>query len=75
MGYQEVSYSILLMSLLWFLQITCKSTLNPQCSTSYHLFLFIFSSTQVGSIEGRQDLEVGRRSTDRITAKRLSENA
>jgi periodic tryptophan protein 2 len=35
----------------------------------------VSSSSQVGSIEGKNDLEVGRSSADRITAKRLSENA
>ncbi|XP_011404778.1 PREDICTED: periodic tryptophan protein 2 homolog [Amphimedon queenslandica] len=32
------------------------------------------TSSQIGTIEGRNDLEVGRRSADKITAKRLSEN-
>ena len=30
------------------------------------------SSTQVGSIEGRHDLEIGRRSADKVTARTLS---
>ena len=30
------------------------------------------SGTQVGSIEGRNDLEAGRRTTDKVTAKKLT---
>ena len=30
------------------------------------------SAVQVGSIEGRNDLEVGRRSVDKVTAKTLA---
>jgi periodic tryptophan protein 2 len=35
-------------------------------------FWDIASSTQVGSIEGRPDLEIGRRTMDKVTAKTLS---
>jgi periodic tryptophan protein 2 len=34
--------------------------------------LIVHSSVQVGSIEGRHDLEAGRRATDRVTAQTLS---
>lgn len=32
----------------------------------------LHSATQVASIEGRYDLEVGRRASDKVTAKALS---
>ena len=35
-------------------------------------FWCVASAVQTGSIEGRHDLEVGRREADRVTAKKLT---
>ena len=43
------------------------SSLDGQIS-----FWDIANSVQTGSIEGRQDLQVGRRETDKVTARKLA---
>ena len=35
-------------------------------------FWDVLNSVQTGSIEGRNDLHVGRRTTDKVTAKKLA---
>ena len=52
--------------------------INTLVHVLHYMYMYVLfnvsSSSQIGTIEGRSDLEVGRRSADKITAKRLSEN-